>query len=144
MRLSTKSRFAVTAMIDVALRESLTGFSTAQVQIREQFFSALTHDLRTPLAAASAAVTLIYRSDDPMRVRHMAEIAMRDPAWAAKERWGGMVDLLVADIATPQRGRKDFPSYLRGFASWVAMVEPKLGKRLQAEVKALLQPRPAT
>ena len=47
-------------------------------------------------------------------IRAMAEIALRDPAWAAKERWGGMVDLLVADIATPQRGRKDFP-FLRNF-----------------------------
>lgn len=69
--------------IDMALRDSLTGFSTAQVQIREQFFSALTHDLRTPLAAASAAVALIYKSSDPMRVQHMAEIAMRQHATLA-------------------------------------------------------------
>ena len=47
-------------------------------------------------------------------IRVAAEIALRDPAWAAKERWGGMVDLLVADIATTQRGRADFP-FLRNF-----------------------------
>ncbi|CAN5162025.1 hypothetical protein BH11PSE9_BH11PSE9_16590 [soil metagenome] len=47
-------------------------------------------------------------------IRTMAEIALRDPAWASKERWGGMVDLLVADIATTQRGRADFP-FLRNF-----------------------------
>jgi len=47
-------------------------------------------------------------------IRAAAEIAMRDPAWAAKDKWGGMVDLLVADIATPQRGRADFP-FLRSF-----------------------------
>jgi len=69
--------------IDVALRESLTGFSTAQVQLREQFFSALTHDLRTPLAAASAAVTLIYKSKDPVRIQNMAQIAMRQHATLA-------------------------------------------------------------
>jgi len=69
--------------IDVALRESLTGFSLAQVQIREQFFSALTHDLRTPLAAASAAVTLIYKSNDPIRIQQMAQIAMRQHATLA-------------------------------------------------------------
>jgi len=69
--------------IDIALRESLTGFSQAQVQIREQFFSALTHDLRTPLAAASAAVSLIYRASDPVRVQHMAQIAMRQHATLA-------------------------------------------------------------
>ena len=47
-------------------------------------------------------------------VRAAAEIALRDPAWAAKDRWGGMVDLLVANIATNERGRADFP-FLRNF-----------------------------
>jgi endoglucanase Acf2 len=47
-------------------------------------------------------------------IRAMADIALRDPAWAAKARWGGMVDLLIADIATAERGRADFP-FLRNF-----------------------------
>ena len=47
-------------------------------------------------------------------IRAIAEIALRDPAWAAKEKWGGMVDLLVKDIATAERGRADFP-FLRNF-----------------------------
>jgi endoglucanase Acf2 len=47
-------------------------------------------------------------------IRVAAEIALRDPAWAAKDRWGAMVDLLVADIATAERGRADFP-FLRNF-----------------------------
>ncbi len=47
-------------------------------------------------------------------IRTVAEIALRDPAWAAKDKWGGMVDLLVADIATAERGRADFP-FLRNF-----------------------------
>jgi endoglucanase Acf2 len=47
-------------------------------------------------------------------IRALAEIALRDPAWAAKDRWGGMVDLLVADIATTRRGGADFP-FLRNF-----------------------------
>ncbi|MDP4300861.1 glycosyl hydrolase [Leptothrix discophora] len=47
-------------------------------------------------------------------IRAMADIALRDPAWAAKDRWGGMVDLLMADIAHPVRGQADFP-YLRNF-----------------------------
>lgn len=50
-------------------------------------------------------------------IRAAAEIALRDPAWASKERWGGMVDMLVADIATMQRGRADFP-YLRNFDAY--------------------------
>lgn len=47
-------------------------------------------------------------------IRTAAEIALRDPAWASHERWGAMVDLLVADIATAERGRADFP-FLRNF-----------------------------
>jgi len=47
-------------------------------------------------------------------IRVAAEIALRDPAWASKQQWGGMVDLLVADIATAERGRADFP-FLRNF-----------------------------
>ena len=57
-------------------------------------------------------------------IRSVAEIALRDPAWAAKDQWGGMIDLLVADIATAERGRADFP-FLRNFDpyeghSWAA------------------------
>ncbi len=47
-------------------------------------------------------------------IRAAAEIALRDPSWATKERWGAMIDLLVADIATAERGRGDFP-FLRNF-----------------------------
>ena len=47
-------------------------------------------------------------------IRAAAEIALRDPAWAAKDKWGGMVDMLVADIATTRRGGSDFP-FLRNF-----------------------------
>jgi endoglucanase Acf2 len=50
-------------------------------------------------------------------IRTVAEIALRDPAWASKERWGGMVDLLVADIATTERGRPDFP-FLRNYDAY--------------------------
>ena len=47
-------------------------------------------------------------------IRAAADIALRDPAWAASEKWGGIVDLLVADIATAQRESKSFP-FLRNF-----------------------------
>ncbi len=50
-------------------------------------------------------------------IRVVADIALRDPAWAAKSQWGGMVDLLVADIATTERGRADFP-FLRNFDAY--------------------------
>ena len=47
-------------------------------------------------------------------IRAIAEMALRDPAWAAKDRWGGMVDLLINDIAHTKRGGSDFP-FLRTF-----------------------------
>jgi endoglucanase Acf2 len=50
-------------------------------------------------------------------IRAAAEIAMRDPAWAAKDKWGAMVELLIADIATTKRGAADFP-YLRTFDTY--------------------------
>lgn len=43
-----------------------------------------------------------------------AHLARRDPAWLAKNQWGGMVDLLIRDIATSERGRADFP-FIRNF-----------------------------
>lgn len=50
-------------------------------------------------------------------IRAAAEIALRAPDWAAKSKWGGMVDLLVKDIANTTRGEKTFP-YLRHFDAY--------------------------
>ena len=47
-------------------------------------------------------------------LRAAGEIARRDPAWAAPEAWGGMLRLLVRDIASPERGDAMFP-FLRCF-----------------------------
>ncbi len=41
-------------------------------------------------------------------------------------------------VASQANGRDDFPDYLRGFAAYVHMVSPELGKRLVAEVDNLL------
>lgn len=43
-----------------------------------------------------------------------SQLARRDPAWAQPSAQGGMVNRLIADIATAERGRKDFP-FLRNF-----------------------------
>ena len=43
-----------------------------------------------------------------------AHVALRDPDWASAQKWGGMVGKIVADIATDERGRKDFP-FMRNF-----------------------------
>ena len=50
-------------------------------------------------------------------IRVAAEIALRDPAWIAKDKWGGMIELLIADIATTERGRADFP-FLRNWDAY--------------------------
>ncbi len=46
-----------------------------------------------------------------------AQIAIRDRDWLAKEHWGGMLAKLVADIATAERGRADYP-FLRHFDAY--------------------------
>lgn len=43
-----------------------------------------------------------------------AHVALRDPAWAANGQWGGIVEKIIADIATAERGRADFP-FLRNY-----------------------------
>ncbi len=47
-------------------------------------------------------------------VRAAAEVVRRDPAWGDDARWGGMVQLLVRDIAAPTRDDRQFP-FLRSF-----------------------------
>lgn len=57
-----------------------------------------------------------------------AQVALRDPAWAARDKWGGMIDLLAADIATTDRAHPMFP-FLRNFDpyeghSWASGIVP--------------------
>jgi endoglucanase Acf2 len=46
-----------------------------------------------------------------------AHVALYDRDWLAPSKWGGMVGKLVADIATGERGRADYP-YLRNFDAY--------------------------
>lgn len=64
-----------------------------------------------------------YGSDDQLNDHHFhygyflraaAEVARRDPAWAAEDKWGGMLKLIVRDIASPDRADPMFP-LLRSF-----------------------------
>ena len=50
-------------------------------------------------------------------IRAAAEIALRDPAWIAKDRWGGMLEMVIADVANTQRGSSEFP-YIRNFDAY--------------------------
>lgn len=47
-------------------------------------------------------------------IRAAGELARRNPTWASDPRWGGMVKLLIRDIANPDREDKLFP-FLRCF-----------------------------
>ena len=47
-------------------------------------------------------------------LRAAAEVARADPAWGGKDRFGALVDLLVRDIASPDRDDPRFP-FLRNF-----------------------------
>lgn len=91
--------------IDVALRESLISFSLAETDIREQFFSALTHDLRTPLAAAATAVDIIHKSGDLARIRKLAALARRQHV-ILEDMIGDLLDMMAhtADAALPELG----------------------------------------
>jgi endoglucanase Acf2 len=50
-------------------------------------------------------------------IKAAAHVALRDPEWASEQQWGGMVERIIADIATDERGRADFP-FLRNFDAY--------------------------
>jgi endoglucanase Acf2 len=47
-------------------------------------------------------------------IRAAAELARQEPQWAAQNKWGGMVNLLIRDCANPDRDDPLFP-FLRNF-----------------------------
>lgn len=50
----------------------------------------------------------------------------------------------VSGVDSQARGRKDFRAYLLGYASYIKMVHPALGKRLVREVREVLSQSPTT
>ncbi|MEL7264719.1 MAG: glycosyl hydrolase, partial [Planctomycetota bacterium] len=120
--LASLSGVAQAAGSDSAQREILGRMK----QRLEQWFSARADKHRAVFYYDKAWGTLIgsrpaYGSDQPLNDHHFhygyfiraaAEIARHDPEWA--ERWAPMVQLLVRDIASPDRADKQFP-HLRCF-----------------------------
>ncbi len=47
-------------------------------------------------------------------IQAAAQIALYDPDWASQEKWGGIVEMMIKDIATTERGRADYP-FIRNF-----------------------------
>lgn len=80
--------------IDVATRDTIAGFVLAQASFREQFFAALTHDLRTPIGTAGMAVELIGETTDVQRVRTLSHIIAKQLNLMSK-----MIDDLLDTMA---------------------------------------------
>lgn len=62
---------------DEALRNSVSGFILMETMLREQFFSAVAHDLRTPLGTAMMAVKMIRNTDNIEQVNHLVNVASK-------------------------------------------------------------------
>lgn len=108
---------------DLAARDQLLSLMKTRI---EQWFSGkdsktyfqLDKTLGTVVAHPEEYFSIAQMNDHHFHygywIRAMADIALRDPAWASQAQWGRMVELLIADIATAERGRADFP-FLRNF-----------------------------
>lgn len=84
----------ITDLIDTALRDSVTGFVLMETTLREQFFSALTHDLRTPLGTASMAIEMIRNMDASDRVHRLATVASKQHELMS-QMITGLLDMMV-------------------------------------------------
>ena len=73
VRLDSHDLRVVNTSIDDAIREAVTAFSLVLTALREQFIAALTHDMRSPLSAATMAAELIILTTDSSRTRELAE-----------------------------------------------------------------------
>ena len=80
--------------IDDAIGDSIAGFVIKEAAYREQFFAALTHDLRTPLATASMAVDLIHQTKSIERTCQLAVIVGKQHALMAR-----MIDDLLETMS---------------------------------------------
>lgn len=90
---------AINLAIDIAIRDAITGYVLAQAAFREQFFAALTHDLRTPLSTASMALELITESQEPERVRALTVIIAKQHGLMAR-MIDDLLDTMVLQAGT--------------------------------------------
>lgn len=75
--------------IDEAVRESVNGFVMMQTAFKEQFFAALTHDMRTPLSTAMMAVELLGHDNQDVRSQRLL---------ATTARQHGILSKMVDDL----------------------------------------------
>lgn len=67
----------INAAIDDAIRDSIFGFIAKETLYREEFFAALTHDLRTPLGTASMALDLIEKTGSVERTNDLVRVVRK-------------------------------------------------------------------
>jgi signal transduction histidine kinase len=89
LALTTSKRRLINALFDLALRESVSAYMLAQAALRERVIAALTHDLRTPLAAANAGVQLAQK---------LSSSARQDELFSLIERNHRRMDVLIRDL----------------------------------------------
>ena len=87
--LSPAGAAAVNKSIDEAVRESVNGFVMMQTAFKEQFFAALTHDMRTPLSTAMMAVELLGHDNNDARAQRLL---------ATTARQHGILSKMVDDL----------------------------------------------
>ena len=68
LSISDHARNAIIDIIEVGIAEAAAAFANYQYRLREQFISALAHDLRTPLTAATASAQLILRQPEKVEL----------------------------------------------------------------------------
>jgi endoglucanase Acf2 len=111
---------------DLKARDTLLDLLKKRMETWFSGESRKTYFVRSPWLGTVLAYPQEYFSVDQMNDHHFhygywiraaAEIALRDPDWASAQRYGPMIDLLVGDIATTERGRADFP-FLRHFDAY--------------------------
>lgn len=100
VELNSDEFFIINASIDSSIRESVTAFALAQAAMRERFMAALTHDLRNPLASASAAANLIQLKAGSPDLKELAVRITTD-----LERMDGMIQELL-DAVVFQTGER--------------------------------------
>ncbi len=80
----------VNASIDEGIQQAVEAFSLVHSGFRERFAASLTHDLRGPLSATSAALELILLTNDLTLIKMVAAKAL-----SSTQRMAGMIDELL-------------------------------------------------
>lgn len=72
LELSDREAAVLNMSIDEGIKEAVIAFGLVHSALHERFIAALTHDLRSPLGAASLSAEVILRSDDPAEMKQFA------------------------------------------------------------------------